>query len=76
MGELLFTLLQLCYKVERCECDVYPFWLLRVWCWYNLGQKFIIRNLINDERSNWKMYDDVTLSFFVRYVALDPSKNA
>ena len=42
MGELLFTLLQLWYIVERCECDVYPFWMLRVWCWYNLGQQFYL----------------------------------
>ena len=42
MGELLFTLLQLWYKVERCECDVSPFWMLRVWCWYNLGQQFYL----------------------------------
>ena len=35
---------------------------------------FVMRNLLNDECSNWKMYNDVTLSFFVRYVALDPSR--
>lgn len=77
MGELLFTLLQLWYKVERCECDVYPFWIdaasvVLVQPWPAI--LFVMRNLLNDECSNWKMYNDVTLSFFVRYVALDPSR--
>ena len=74
MGELLFTLLQLWYIVERCECDVYPFWMLRVLVQPWPAILFVMRNLLNDECSNWKMYNDVTLSFFVRYVALDPSR--
>ena len=50
-----------------CECGVGT----------TLASNFIcnlMRNLLNDECSNWKMYNDVTLSFFVRYVALDPSR--
>ena len=74
MGELLFTLLQLWYIVERCECDVYPFWMLRVLVQPWPAILFVMRNLLNDECSNWKMYNDVTLSFFVRYIALDPSR--